>query len=328
MRCMSGTGSAASPPRPLRDAVATAVMVVTCVALAALMGRSTGIVYDDVLRTHGEAFMTAHGSGIYGDVHTDGEVLTPDATPEDNRAADAIAQQVLAQQVLAQQHDDLLLDAIAQDDDRPHPLRSLAASRVPDVAGMASASDLQKIYHQAGLLVPGGRPKSVAVVGSSGNLLYRGYGPEIDEHDVVIRANGATTAGYEHDVGRARYQFVVCWYTGCHDAYKRHQLTNGAMAIVSSNGYSRGSLPWEAHSAARAYLSPDWMKKQHNNLKQAGAGGSWPSTGWLALTFGVALGRHFNARISIVLVMLYLLTFSFLAYQFWTQADNYVSLAS
>ena len=38
--------------------------------------------------------------------------------------------------------------------------------------------------------------RSIAVIGSSGNLLYRNYGAEIDRHDAVIRINGATTAGY------------------------------------------------------------------------------------------------------------------------------------
>ena len=55
--------------------------------------------------------------------------------------------------------------------------------------------------------------RSIAVVGSSGNMLYRGRGKEIDGHDVVIRVNGAETFGYENDVGRDRKQasIVVGW---------------------------------------------------------------------------------------------------------------------
>ena len=33
--------------------------------------------------------------------------------------------------------------------------------------------------------------RSIAVVGSSGNMLYRGFGEAIDAHDIVIRVNGA-----------------------------------------------------------------------------------------------------------------------------------------
>jgi hypothetical protein len=40
-----------------------------------------------------------------------------------------------------------------------------------------------------------------AVVGSSGNLVGKHMGQTIDSHDIVIRMNGAPTAGFEADVG-------------------------------------------------------------------------------------------------------------------------------
>eukprot|EP00850_Spirogloea_muscicola_P003501 SM000014S00289 [mRNA] locus=s14:418149:421769:- [translate_table: standard] len=43
--------------------------------------------------------------------------------------------------------------------------------------------------------------RSCAIVGSSGSLLLGDYGAEIDEHDVVIRFNGAPTQGYQEQVG-------------------------------------------------------------------------------------------------------------------------------
>ena len=43
--------------------------------------------------------------------------------------------------------------------------------------------------------------KSVAVVGSSGNLLNKEAGEEIDSHDIVIRFNQARVEGYEKYVG-------------------------------------------------------------------------------------------------------------------------------
>jgi hypothetical protein len=49
---------------------------------------------------------------------------------------------------------------------------------------------------------PWGRSvKSVAVVSSSPALLDTGYGPLIDDHDIVIRFNFAPSRGYEDDVG-------------------------------------------------------------------------------------------------------------------------------
>ena len=43
--------------------------------------------------------------------------------------------------------------------------------------------------------------KTVAVVGSSGNLLERNYASLIDEHDYVIRFNQSRIEGYEEFVG-------------------------------------------------------------------------------------------------------------------------------
>lgn len=42
---------------------------------------------------------------------------------------------------------------------------------------------------------------SIAVVGSSSKLLNKEYGKEIDDHDYIIRFNGATCLGYEEHVG-------------------------------------------------------------------------------------------------------------------------------
>lgn len=43
--------------------------------------------------------------------------------------------------------------------------------------------------------------KSIAVVGSSGHLLEREYGKDIDAHDVIIRFNQARVEGFEKYVG-------------------------------------------------------------------------------------------------------------------------------
>lgn len=65
---------------------------------------------------------------------------------------------------------------------------------------------------------------SIAIVGSSGNLLDRRYGEAINGADVVIRINDAPTAsGYQIDIGRGypdRTRGLVRsgWGTGLHNA--------------------------------------------------------------------------------------------------------------
>ena len=46
-----------------------------------------------------------------------------------------------------------------------------------------------------------GQALSIAVVGSSGNVLFHRYGASINAKSIVIRVNHAYTTGYEADVG-------------------------------------------------------------------------------------------------------------------------------
>ncbi|KAM6214150.1 CMP-N-acetylneuraminate-beta-galactosamide-alpha-2,3-sialyltransferase 1 [Rhynchocyon petersi] len=48
-----------------------------------------------------------------------------------------------------------------------------------------------------------------AVVGNSGNLKESKYGPQIDEHDFVLRMNKAPTVGFEPDVGSKTTHHLV-----------------------------------------------------------------------------------------------------------------------
>lgn len=98
---------------------------------------------------------------------------------------------------------------------------SLVASVLQEWPDLTTVS--QRPSELRALLARFANVSSVAVVGSSGNLLRRGYGPLIDAHDVVVRVNGAVTRGYEHDCGH-RHHIVVGWYRGLQDAVERHVL--------------------------------------------------------------------------------------------------------
>lgn len=75
---------------------------------------------------------------------------------------------------------------------------------VPTVDGMTSEAGLQMLLDLLGT------DGSIAVVGSSGQLLGTGKGAEIDSHRVVVRVNGAPTRGFEHDVG-SRTDLRIIW---------------------------------------------------------------------------------------------------------------------
>lgn len=46
------------------------------------------------------------------------------------------------------------------------------------------------------------RYNTCAIVGNSGTMKHRGLGPQIDQHEAVIRINYAPTKGFERDVGQ------------------------------------------------------------------------------------------------------------------------------
>ena len=168
---------------------------------------------------------------------------------------------------------------------------------IPSIAGMASDADLAKLlaaFTRADDATP---VESVAVVGSSGNLRFRGYGALIDSHDVVIRVNGAITRGHELDCGATQAPVVVGFDEGLIDAVQRGTLCRdcGALVIVSASGahgefkQARAAHTVKAVGAQAALLTSDWMSRAHASL---GNQGRWPSTGFLALTSALVLKRH------------------------------------
>ena len=145
-------------------------------------------------------------------------------------------------------------------------------------------------------------PRSIAVVGSSGTLLYRGYGRYIDEHDVVVRVNGAVTQGYENDCGRDRKQIVVGFRTGLDEARHSGLLCCGAFAVVTAPAGGKEAEVKDAsdelhrlHYPSVAVSTP-FMKGVHASLNWAE---HWPSTGFHAIAVAVAVAQHYGARVSV-----------------------------
>ncbi|KAL1511410.1 hypothetical protein AB1Y20_006210 [Prymnesium parvum] len=134
----------------------------------------------------------------------------------------------------------------------------------PSTRGMLTAdssitlSELQAIFREA---------RTVAVVGSSGNLLYRNHGEEINRHGLLMRFNGAVTKGYENDVGR--------------DA---------------DSGPPTGSfVPRGKWAGIRA----QWARYLHQQANFLNLAGDAPSTGFIGVAAAVAISYEVGVRVAV-----------------------------
>ena len=143
------------------------------------------------------------------------------------------------------------------------------------------------------------RPR-VAVVASSGNLLFRGYGADIDSHDIVIRVNAPFTRGYEADVGKTTHMRFV-WgsesWGSFADAIHRGVLTAQETTVFTQThiGYSSSIVDKPLiRSLHRALaISNAWVASlAHETL---GCADCVPSTGFQALAFAVAMAQLVGA---------------------------------
>ena len=139
---------------------------------------------------------------------------------------------------------------------------------------------------------------SVAVVGSSGNLLFHGHGNEIDRHDVVIRVNGAVIQGYQKDVG-SRTDVLVAWSRGVDEARRSKQLYKNLTVVYTCTDYFPDDCHWtdaEEYEGVRhaLVLSNEWVHWVHQNTM--GKAGNWPSTGFATMILAMTLAKASGAQ--------------------------------
>ena len=141
----------------------------------------------------------------------------------------------------------------------------------------------------------------VAVVGSSGTLLYRGNGPRIEEHDVIIRVNGPILSGYEKDVGHRTHVRLVyggASWGGFGDAVKRDVVSRDEVVVFTQNHIGWASTIDKAAATRRLpkllAVSNHWMATL--SAETLGCGDACvPSTGFQALAIAVAVTRLVGA---------------------------------
>ena len=136
--------------------------------------------------------------------------------------------------------------------------------------------------------------KSIAVVGSSGNLLYRGHGPEIDNHGIIMRFNGAITKGYENDVGhdydtgRRKGIIRTAWSVGYQEAKEKGVLARDELIVQGlENMWDDPFFSTDGRPTLR--ISAGWVRALHQDILQ-GAGNA-PSTGFIGIAVAVALAQ-------------------------------------
>ena len=192
---------------------------------------------------------------------------------------------------------------------------TLSAGALPSFEGMLRSAADEAVVLARFQREDGSPARSIAVVGSSGNMLFRGLGASIDSHDVVIRVNDAIVAGYENDVGHQRpSQVRVGWIGGFEAARDRADpaalccgfvvATDASSPQVSAEIRAQHAGPLALQVAQQAQpglsgvaLTRAFMTK---SLEILGTGDdTWPSTGFHALAFGMAVARRLDARLSV-----------------------------
>eukprot|EP00057_Strongylocentrotus_purpuratus_P033465 XP_791507.3 PREDICTED: uncharacterized protein LOC586641 isoform X1 [Strongylocentrotus purpuratus] len=147
------------------------------------------------------------------------------------------------------------------------------------------------------------RYNTCAIVSSSGQLLGKNSGPEIDSADAVIRMNAAPVKGFENDVGTRTTIRVACFISSNH-------LTSQAESILRGVGAPETVLFWgleapRSKSKAQSVPKVTSLQRKFMNIRfyshrnegelsanrlferETGASrmdtNSWLSTGWFTI---------------------------------------------
>jgi len=171
----------------------------------------------------------------------------------------------------------------------------------PSTRGMLTAdssitlSELQAIFREA---------RTVAVVGSSGNLLYRNHGEEINRHGLLMRFNGAVTKGYENDVGRdadsGRAHGVIrtAWQMGYTEAVAKGLLSPSTIILQGlTDMYTDPTFRTNGHRTAG--IRAQWARYLHQQANFLNLAGDAPSTGFIGVAAAVAISYEVGVRVAV-----------------------------
>jgi len=187
---------------------------------------------------------------------------------------------------------------------------NLRRRALPDAGGMlAGVEGLLSLDALVGLLNLTAT-STIAVVGSSGNLVGSEYGAAIDSASVIIRCNAAVTEGYEADVGsRTDVRWAHEWgvedtlYAQIPPAEEKLilQMTMPDKEIDGVPVMTADIVQqWKAETGRSnmAVALARWAQRMQGSL--LGDNGEFPSTGFNAMAFAVVLAMHVGTRAPVV----------------------------
>ncbi|KAM4622597.1 LOW QUALITY PROTEIN: CMP-N-acetylneuraminate-beta-galactosamide-alpha-2,3-sialyltransferase 2-like [Discoglossus pictus] len=175
-----------------------------------------------------------------------------------------------------------------------------------NLQGSNNASHIPEILDQMFKVIPSGNPyeekenrpcRTCAVVGNSGNLKGSKFGMKIDSHGLILRMNGARTAGFEEDVGsRTTHHFMypesaINLPPGVHMVlipFKLQDLKWITSALTTGEvkfTYTRVKQFISVDKDKILIFNPAFFKYVHDNWTNHH--GKYPSTGMLALFFAL-----------------------------------------
>lgn len=188
---------------------------------------------------------------------------------------------------------------------------NLLRRALPDAGGML-ATDVEGLLSLDALvgLLNLTAASTIAVVGSSGNLVGSEHGTAIDSASVIIRCNAAVTEGYEADVGsRTDVRWAHSW--GVEDTlYARippaeekliFQMTLPDKEIDGVPVMTAASVQlWKSETGRSnmAVALARWAQRMKGSI--LGDNGEFPSTGFNAMAFAVVLALHVGTRAPVV----------------------------
>jgi hypothetical protein len=133
--------------------------------------------------------------------------------------------------------------------------------------------------------------KNIYIIGNGPSALSKPLGDRIDQADVVIRLNDFKTTGFEQFVGARTDILFTCRLNEYLD--RLHEFSQVVLSLLM-NPLDGVTIPDELLAAPNIVARIDWPEVMDLAAKLDLRKGCYPSTGFLAVLYGVRNFGHVN----------------------------------